>query len=389
MSSVAGYGAWRSPISAEVLVAGRVRLGGVTSSGGQLYWSEARPHEGGRTVVVRSSPDGTHADVFGSGWNARSMVHEYGGGAALVTDDTMWFTNFADQRVYRVDGAAEPRPITPEPPTPRAHRYADYRLSPDGTLLVAVRERHLGPSSTEVVNELVVVPADGEGEPRVIASGHDFYAAPRLSPDGGTLAWITWNHPNMPWDTTTLWLAEFHADGTIGEPRAIAGGPDESVIEPAWREDGVLHFVSDRTGWWNVYRYDTLPDGEGATTAVTPIDAEIGGPMWSLGQQSYAFLSEGIVAIAIRDGVSSLVVVRAGEVTTVETDLTEFAALHVPAERTDVVYVTGASPTTDPAIVRIEPETGASTIITRAAGTAFDPGYISVPRAIEFPTENG
>lgn len=389
MSSVAAYGSWRSPISAEVLVAGRVGLGGVTGSAGRLYWREARSAEGGRIVVVRRAADGSRTDVFGPGWNARTTVHEYGGGASLIDGDTVWFSNFDDQRVYRVDDGAEPRPVTPEPPTRWAYRYADYVRHPDGAWLVGVRETHRGPSSTEVDNELVVIPADGAGEPRVIASGHDFYGAPRLSPDGRTLVWITWDHPDMPWDTTRLWRAEFRADGTLGEPRAIAGGSDESVIEPLWRADGVLHFVSDRTGWWNVYRYDESADGEGTATPVTPVDAEIGGPAWALGQRSYAFLPDGLVAVAVRNGASELLVARDGALTRVDTGFSEFSGPYVPEDETGVVYTIGASSTDDAVIARIEPATGAVTAIARAADTPFDPGYVSVPRAIEFPTEGG
>ncbi len=180
-------------------------------------------------------------------------MHEYGGGAYVVDGRTAYFCNDADQRVYRVDPGAAPQPITPAPETPFGLRYADLRVV--GDWVVCVRERQAEP---EHVNELVAFSTDGRVAPRVIAYGHDFYAAPRISPDGAQLAFLTWDHPRMPWEGTELRLAQFR-DGTLHDERVVAGGPEEAIVQPEWSPDGVLHFSSDRTGWWNLYRGDYEP----------------------------------------------------------------------------------------------------------------------------------
>ena len=268
---VAPYGSWRSPVTAKLMAEGGVSTMWPQSAGESLYWTELRPLENGRYVVVRRAPDGEIADVTPPGVSARTLVHEYGGGmyvAFLGADgaESVIFSDQADQRLYRQDlrpagsepaGEArparwsDPRPLTPAPPAERAHRYADGRVTPDGRLLVTVRERH--EASGDVVNELVSLPTDGSAEPRVIASGHDFYAAPRLSPDGRRLAWLSWDHPRMPWDGTELWTAELAGDGTVSGERLVAGGPRESILQPLWSPAGELWFASDRTGWWNLY----------------------------------------------------------------------------------------------------------------------------------------
>ena len=227
--------------------------------------------------------------MTGEGVNARTRVHEYGGGSYVLAGDALVFSDFADQRLYRQDPGSAPRPITPEPPAPAAHRYADACPTPDGRLLVCVRERH---HDGEVVNELVAVPADGGGEPVVLAAGRDFYASPRVSPDGRRLAWLEWDHPNMPWDGTELRLAELAGDGLAGEPVTVAGGPEESVVQPEWSPDGVLHLVSDRTGWWNLYRVGA-GGRDGAWQALAPAEEEFGAPHWVFGMSTYAFLPGG------------------------------------------------------------------------------------------------
>ena len=242
MAATAPYGSWSSPVSAELVAAGGVSLDEVRVEGGAVHWVEGRPLEGGRQVIRRAAPaaDREPADLIPEGFNARTRVHEYGGGAYTVHGDTVFFSNYADQRLYRQDpGAARPVPITPEPPAPAADRYADARLTPDGRRLVCVRERH---HDGKVDNELVALPADGggvDGQPVVLAAGRDFYASPRISPDGRRLAWLEWDHPNMPWDGTELRLADLGGDGLAGDPATVAGGPEESVFQPEWSPDGV------------------------------------------------------------------------------------------------------------------------------------------------------
>ncbi|HKL29635.1 MAG TPA: S9 family peptidase, partial [Natrialbaceae archaeon] len=292
--SVAKYGTWPSPITAEMVASAGIAFGHVALDGGAVYWREERPTEDGRGVIVRNDGAATagdareaNEDVIPDEFDVRTLVHEYGGGDFAVRDGVVYFARYDDQRVYRQPIDGNPEPITPEPETDRGLRYADFEVSPDGDRLYCVREDHdamEGAESDETdaadepVTTLVSVPTDGSGDPQVVASGHDFYAAPRLSPDGDRLAWLTWDHPRMPWDGTELHVADLAADGTLSNARVVLGGPDESVFQPAWRSDGVLHAVSDRTGWWNLYRReaeDWIPYREEA--------AEYGNPDWQFG----------------------------------------------------------------------------------------------------------
>src|SRR5215213_2492637 len=283
------YGTWRSPITTDLITGKRVGVVSPRIDGDDVYWIENRPAEAGRSVVVRRGADGTIADAIPSGFNARTRVHEYGGGAYTVRDGALIFANFADTRLYRVDGDDRPRPITPE----GALRYADVIFDPERARLIAVREDHSGDG--EAVNTIVALDPDGdESGGMVLTSGADFYSNPRLSPDGRRLAWLQWNHPNMPWDGSELWVGEIGEDGTVTSSELIAGGPDESIFQPEWAPDGTLYFVSDRTGWWNLYRR-TSDDGN---EAVAPMEAEFGVPQWVFGQSTYGFASNDRIVCA-------------------------------------------------------------------------------------------
>ncbi|MGH2758930.1 MAG: TolB family protein, partial [Actinomycetota bacterium] len=302
MSDLAPYGSWRSPISAAAIARGGVGLTGLDVRSGVVYWSELRPAEGGRTTIVRT---GT-GELTPEGFNVRTQVHEYGGGAWWLHGSTLYFTNWTDQRLYTLHEGAEPVAITPEPEIARGLRYADGVVTADGKWIVCVRERHV--EGREAFNEIVVLPTDGSAEPRIVAEGNDFYAFPRLSPDGSRLAWTEWSHPNLPWDGTFLYVADF-ADGEVSNAKRIAGSMDESIFQPQWSPDGVLHLVSDRNGWWNLYR--VVND---AVEAVLEVDADFGVPQWVFGQSTYAFLSNGDIVCAVdRKARQSLCVVSGGE----------------------------------------------------------------------------
>jgi dipeptidyl aminopeptidase/acylaminoacyl peptidase len=376
---VAPYGSWKSPITSDLIVAESIGLGQVALDGEHITWSEMRPAEGGRYVVVRRSPDGRTEDVTPPPFNARTQVHEYGGGAVIVADGTVYFLNWSDQRLYRRDPGGDPRPITPEAKL----RYADGVVDQRSGLMICVREDHTVPGR-EAVNTLVSLDLEGEGDAQVIASGHDFYASPRLSPDGSRLAWLTWDHPNMPWDGTDLWVAELQADGSLGRAEHVAGGVDESIFQPEWSPDGVLYFVSDRTGWWNLYRWR-----DGRVEPVVQMEAEFGKPQWIFGMSTYAFASaERIICAYTQDGTWHLA--------SLDLATDQLTPLDVPYTTIDQVRAApgravflGGSPAEAVSLVQLDLSTSQIEILRRTSQMDVDPGYLSTPRPVEFRTEGG
>jgi len=293
----APYGSWSSPITADWIVAGTVGIGQIQLDGSSVYWNEVRPSEKGRSVVCRLRPGGQVEDFSADTFSVRSRVHEYGGGAFTVSDGTLWFSNDADGRVYRQSAGADPEPLTPE----GRWRFADLLWDGQQGRLIAVRENH-EIEGVEPTNELVSI-ADG-GQVTVLVEGADFYAAPKVSPDGDRVAWLSWNHPNMPWDGCELWCSELDMESQGGMllPRLIAGGEDEAIFQPEFSLDGKLYFVSDRSGWWNLYCYCG-----GKIEPVFPLEAEFGLPQWVFGMSMYGFTSENLlVATYIMDGLSKL-----------------------------------------------------------------------------------
>jgi dipeptidyl aminopeptidase/acylaminoacyl peptidase len=378
--TTAPFGSWPTPITSELVVSAAVRLGALHLDGDDVVWDEGRPSEGGRTQIVRRTPDNTTTDLLPDGMNARSAVHEYGGAAWWARDGVVWFVNWDDQRLYRLaDGGATP--LTPEPATPRADRYADGDLSTDGATVVCVREHHDGPAATDVRNEIVRLDARTPGTPEVLVTGPDFVAAPRVSPDGLHLAWVQWNHPSMPWDSTELVVRNLRT----GEETVIAGGKGESVAEPRWQADGSLWFLSDRTDWWNLYRCAPGVDIE----PVVRIDAEIGVPAWVFGSARYAVRPDGSTVFARRrNGYDGLVLRSAdGTLTDIDTPFSLFGALRAAPDGT-VVVLAGA-PEQEVGVHRIDPGTGAVEALRPPRDLRVDPGYLSVPEHITFPSDDG
>ncbi len=375
------YGSWPTPITSELVTAAAVRLGEVRVDGGDVVWAEGRPAEGGRTQLVRRTPDGTTADLLPEGRNARTAVHEYGGAAWWVRDGVVWFTDWADQRLYRLAPGGDPEPIIPEPASPRADRYADGDVAPDGTTIVCVRERHDGPSADDVRNEVVRLAADTESEPEVLVTGPDFVAAPRLSPDGTALAWLQWNHPSMPWDDTELIVRDLGS----GEETVVAGGPGESVLEPRWEPDGSPLFLSDRTDWWNLYRWTPGVD----LAPVVRLDAEIGEPAWVFGSARYVRLEDGRVVFARwlhgRDGLA----VRQTDGAVVDLEVPFSAIAAVRAAGPDAVVVVAGSPTAEPGVHRVDVTTSAVETLRPPRDLGLEPAQISVPEHITFDSVDG
>jgi len=379
---VAPYGAWRSPVTADLLAAGGVSLAYLHVEQGVVYWLEGRPLEGGRYVLVQRTPDGQIADVTPAGYNVRTMVHEYGGGAYIVYGSTVYFANFSDQRLYRQLPGELPLPITAEPPAPRSQRYADLRITPDGRWLVCVRESHQ--SDGAVINELVALPADGSTEPHILTGGYDFYAAPRISPDGRQLAWLAWNNPQMPWDGTELWTATLSADMTLHAVRLVAGSTTESLFQPEWRADGVLYFISDRSNWWNLYR-----ESADQIEAVAPIEAELGEPHWTFDPIRYIFLNDGRIAcLYSQNGLEYLGIIapNSQQIERIECDYTALHGLGTDGER---LWLIGGSPTSGASVFALNLADGAITLVKQGLRTDVDPRFFSAPQPLEFPTENG
>jgi len=385
--TVAPYGSWPSPITSEFLVQQVVSLSDVWVEDGAVWWNEGRPQEAGRQAVVRRDADGRTADVLPAEFSARTRVHEYGGASYLVHRGTLFFSNRTDQRLWRLDAeGSAPRPLTPEPPSPAAWRYADGMASPDGCWIVCVRERHLGDQATDVVNDLVAVRVDGDGdgegpaEPILLAEGHDFYAAPRLSPDGRRLAWLDWDHPNMPWDGTELWVADLGPDLAVSNRRLVAGGTDESISQPRWSAASTLHWISDRNGWWNLYADD---GAEGR--ALAPMEAEFARPDWVFGQSSYTFLDDGrLVATWSHEGVSHLGVVAGDGVEEVAVPYTDLSSLRPHGAG---VAAIAASARQSPAVVSIDLASGEAEVIRASRTGGVPPEAISEARPLAYPTE--
>ena len=376
------YGTWPSPISAQTVAAGQVWLQESQLHGGLAHWIEVRPAEEGRYVVVASDGSSEPRDLIPAGFSARTKVHEYGGGSYWAHADRLFFTNFSDQRIYRIDDGAAPVAITEE--TDGRYRYADGRITPDGATVICVRERH---ENDGVTNELVSIPVEGSGAPRIIVGGRDFFSNPRISPDGAKLAWLAWDLPWMPWDGCELWAAGIDAGADVSGARLVAGELDgESIFQPEWSPGGDLHFVSDRSGWWNLYRQDGA-DAE----ALYPMEAEFGWPQWVFGEASYGFLGDGrIVCIYGSQGIQHVALLDPGSAELVDLDL-PYTAIGDPSlsVQGDRILFVGASPTLAPQIVQLDFASRAVEVLERSSDLRIDTGYLSVPRSIEFPTEGG
>ncbi len=407
---VASYGTWASPLTAARVTAGALRLDQIQLDGDDVYWVEGRASEGGRNVIVRRRPDGVTTDVTPAAFNARSRVHEYGGAAYLVHQGTVYFSNFADQRLYRQAGGGPPEALTPE-----GFYYADCRMDAGRRRLLCVREDHT--KAGEPTAAIVAVRTEGRdfSPGQVLVSGADFYSDPIISPDGKTMAWLQWDHPNMPWDGTELWSAPVGADGSLGAKKKVAGGVDESIFQPEWSPTGELYFVSDRTGWWNLYRVagtalDSAAAGtkvpalqspttvsalQGASSAgpsgpavqveaIHPMPAEFGKPQWSFSMATYAFIGPKRIAATYVEG-------GRWKLALIETDPRKFEPIDLALQPTESIradarniYFVGGSATVPTSVARVSLGVMEAEVLRSSTSEAIAPEWISAADAVTF-----
>ena len=378
---IAPYGSWKSPITATAIASESFGLAQVAIDGDDLYWTETRPWEGGRSVIARQSAGGETTDVTPAGFNVRNRVHEYGGGAFAVHDGVVYFTNDSDQRVYAHRPGEAPTPLTPDD----ARRYADLEVDRRHNRILCVCEDHTQPD-TEPTNAVVGIDIACGGT-ETIAQGNDFYSSPRVSPNGDRVCWLAWDHPNMPWDETELWVADVDSDGKPGNARLVAGDAGESIGEPQWSPDGTLYFVSDRTGWWNLYRWD----GGDSSTNVCPMEAEFTGPQWQFGAAHYGFAgADDLVCSYTQDGFWRVgrLDPRSGHLEPFNLPFTDLARGALKVGNGWAAFISG-SPTQPKSVVKLDLKTGAYTFVVESSSLDVAASYFSVPEEIEFPTEGG
>lgn len=400
------YGSWLSPITADLIVANSIGLGETMWDGQTLYWVEMRPAEKGRNVLMgwigatQGSPatntilDPTVQEITGAAYNVRTRVHEYGGDCCTLWQGVAYFSNFADQRLYRLVPGAQPQPLTLEGVD---LRFANGTIDPHRPSWIGIQEDHRG--TGEAVNSLVRIPLPSLAEtpqPQeavTLHQGHDFYAYPCLSPDGQYLAWITWDHPQMPWDGTELWVAQVQADGSLKDVRRVAGGRAESIFQPQWSPDGWLYFVSDRSNWWNLYRWhpssplngDPLANGE----ALYPMEAEFGLPLWNFGMSTYGFISpEEILCTYQQDGISHLARLQVSSRTLQRLPL-DYTSIRNLTVQGDLAAFVGGSALEPSTLVVLDLANNQSHAIRCSHSLDLDRRYLSQPESIAFPTDQG
>ena len=355
---------------------GVIRLGEINIEEDDIYWCEMRPSEAGRHVIVKHLPNGEDVDVTSPPFNVRTKVHEYGGGAYKVNNDTVYFSEFSDQRIYMMNVGGTPRPITSK----TALRYADFIFDNRRSRIICVREDHRK-QGTEAINTIISMDFNGQ-DVKVLVSGNDFYSSPRLSPNGRQLAWITWNHPQMPWDKTELWVGELCNNNVVATPKRVAGEFEESIVQPLWSPDNVLHFISDRSNWWNIYCWK-----KAVLTPICSMDAECAAPPWLFAQSNYAFTSKHKLVLSYTKKGKwyiSQLDVDTGQLEEINTPFTYISDLH--ASNSCVVFIAGSSQQVV-SVVKLDLETYAIEVLKRSSKISVDRGYLSKPQHIEFPTE--
>ena len=400
MKTSTAYGSWVSPISARQVASAAPAIdapcldnGSIDndSDGDNLYWLEARPEESGRNAIVKLNSDGKKTDVLPAPFSARSRVHEYGGTPYIVVAGILFFCEQSDQRIYRLD--TQIKEATPEAISP-AHqnlRFADFCYDSQHQRLICVAEQSGeadGATQCEPRNFIAALSINAPHELIELHSGADFYAYPHLSPRSSQLSWISWQHPQMPWQGSELWLADLTSEGLLGSPEKIAGGCDESIFQPQWSPDGELYFVSDRSEWWNIYRCTSIGEGENSIEAICPQQAEFATPLWTLGMSTYGFCENNSLAACYTNNgcwYLGFIAEQTQQLDTVDLPFTQISALISKGNRT---WFIGASPSQSGCLVELDTRTGQYKIIHQFAALPIDEGNYSQPQAITFTTTN-
>ncbi len=372
----ASYGSWKSPITTDLITAKSISLSEVAISGQDIYWTESRPSESGRSTIMRRAADGNITECTPPEFYVRTTVHEYGGGAFMVEDGVIYFSNFKDHHLYRQPVGGQPEVLT----LADGYYYADLILDKQRARIICIREDHTGEG--EAVNTIVSIGLNGEE--RILVEGNNFYSSARLSPDGKKLSYLTWNHPNMPWDGCELWLADVHADGTLHDFKLIAGSVTESVFQPEWSPEGILHFVGETTGWWNFYRWNN-----DEAEALHPMEAEFGEPQWVFGMSTYGFVSPTkILCCYSQNSIWHLAYLDTAskKLMEVETPFTQIGDIRVGDGF--AIFIAG-SPTQPFTLVRMDTTTGSMESIKQSFEVKVDTEYLSTATPITFPTTGG
>ncbi|MEP7158282.1 MAG: prolyl oligopeptidase family serine peptidase, partial [Chloroflexota bacterium] len=392
----APYGSWPSEVSIEVAVSGSLALREPRLDGADVYWTEGRPEEQGRQVIVRWNEADGLRDVTPAPFNARTMAHEYGGGWYAVSDGEVFFANLEDGRIYRQARGGAPVALTAEGP----YRYGDLLVDRPRNRLLCVREDmtrvladsgHGAPEGGRVAepeDALVAIDLDS-GAASALQSGYDFYNCVRLSRDGARMAWLAWRHPNMPWDGNELWVADIDAEGRTVAARMVAGGPDEAIVQPEFAPDGAIVFASDRSGWWNLYRWKADAAGAaGSVAALAPMEAEFCAPLWVFGMSWYGIGPDGTIVATVRRGARDelWMLPVSGSPERIDVPDALIGSLQVSGSR--VVYA-AAGPTEPISIVMLDLVTGERRVLRSSFDLPFDPANISVPEEITFSTTDG
>lgn len=375
--TIASYGSWKSPVNTELITAKVTRLVEHRIDGEDIYWIEARPQEAGRCVIMRRASDGTITECTPPDFSARTTVHEYGGGAFTVHKGIIYFSNFKDQHLYRQRINEAPELLTPGD----GYRYADFIVDEKRNRLICIREDHTG--EEEAINTIVSIDLGGNDNGTILIEGNSFYSSARLNPAGDQLAWLTWNHPNMPWDGTELWVAEMTEDGSLQNPTLVTGSTSESIFQPEWSPAGILYFIAEYTGWWNLYR---LKDGK--TEALYPLAAEFGEPQWTFDVTTYGFVSSHeIICYFTENGRQRLALLDINAKSLTPVPIQFFELIRVKCGDGFATFF-GGSASQPWTLTRLDTKTGALDIVKQSFEVTIDPEFLSTPQPIAFPTAN-